>query len=143
MPVTQNPSLDFSARQPSLWYFSEGAAIFPCIGSPEGVIEANKRAIAVSDNGNAYIKTTDIVNTGWVALGGGGGSGTVTSVGLTAPATLFVSPVSGSPVTTAGTLALQLASQSKKIVFASPAGSPGAPTFCALFADDIPVVDLA
>jgi hypothetical protein len=37
-------------------------------------------------------------------FGGGGGSGTVTSVGLTAPATDFV--VTGSPVTTSGTLGL-------------------------------------
>ena len=37
-------------------------------------------------------------------FGGGGGSGTVTSVGLTAPATDFV--ITGSPVTTSGTLGL-------------------------------------
>lgn len=139
MPVTQNPSLDFSARQPSLWYFSEGAAIFPCIGSPEGLIAANKRAIAVSDNGNAYIKTTDIVATGWVAFGGGGGgSGTVTSVGLTLPSALFDSPVVGSPVTTAGTLAAVLASQLQNLVFASPNGSAGTPSFRALVAADLP-----
>ena len=45
-------------------------------------------------NGSAYT---------WAAGGGGGGSGTVTSVGLSAPSFLSVS---GSPVTSSGTLAL-------------------------------------
>jgi hypothetical protein len=69
--------------------------------------------------------------------GGGGGTGTVTSVALSAPAALFVSPVTGSPVTTTGTLALALASQSANLVFASPDGSAGTPTFRSLVVDDI------
>jgi hypothetical protein len=72
---------------------------------------------------------------------GGGGSGTVTSVGLSAPAFLSVS---GSPVTTTGTLALSLATQSANLVFSGP-GSGGAatPTFRSLVANDIPSVDAA
>lgn len=141
--ITANPQLDFTARQPSLWYLAEGAAWFPCIGNPEGVIPANKRALAASDDGNLYYKTTDLVSTGWVALGAGGGGGTVTSVGLTAPADLFVSPVVGSPVTTTGTLALALASQTANRVFASPDAVPGTPTFRALVANDIPSLNFS
>jgi hypothetical protein len=64
------------------------------------------------------------------------GTGTVTSVALTVPAFLSVA---GSPVTTSGTLAVTLATQSANTVFAGPAsGSAAAPTFRALVALDIP-----
>lgn len=66
----------------------------------------------------------------------GGASGTVTSVGLSAPPSLFT--VSGSPVTGAGTLGLGLNSQAANAVFAGPDGSTGTPTFRALAAADVP-----
>lgn len=50
----------------------------------------------------------------------------VTSVGLSLPAELTVS---GSPVTTAGTLTAVWASQSSNTFFAAPQGSPGTPAF--------------
>lgn len=65
-------------------------------------------------------------------------SGTVTSVGLSAPSFLTVS---GSPVTTAGTLALTLATQSSNLIFAGPTtGSAAAPTFRAMVAADLPLL---
>lgn len=74
-----------------------------------------------------------------VAGGGGGGSGTVTSVGLSAPSILSVS---GSPVTTSGTLALSLATQVANRVFAGPAsGADATPAFRALVADDVPTLN--
>lgn len=60
--------------------------------------------------------------------------GFVTSVGLTAP-TIFT--VTGSPVTTSGTIALALASQAARSVFAAPTSGAGTPTFRALEAADI------
>lgn len=64
------------------------------------------------------------------------GTGTVTSVGLTAP---NIFSVAGSPVTTSGTLAMTLATQSANLVWAGPAtGSPATPTFRALVAADFP-----
>jgi hypothetical protein len=63
-------------------------------------------------------------------------SGTVTSVGLTMPADFSVA---GSPVTTAGTLAVTYATQSANTVLAGPtAGAAATPTFRALVDDDIP-----
>ena len=62
-------------------------------------------------------------------------NGTVTSVGLSLP---NIFSVSGSPVTTTGTLTASLASQSQNLIFASPSGSSGAPTFRALTAADLP-----
>ncbi len=65
-----------------------------------------------------------------------GSGGGVTSVGLSAPIEFTVS---GSPVTTNGTLTFTKATQSANLVYAGPAtGSPAAPTFRALVAADVP-----
>lgn len=69
--------------------------------------------------------------------GGGGGSGTVTSAGLALPSSLFA--VTGSPVTTSGTLTGTLKTQFPNIVWAGPTtGSAAAPTFRALVGADLP-----
>ena len=67
--------------------------------------------------------------------GGGGGDGTVTSVAMTVPTGFSVS---GSPVTTSGTLAVSLDSQAKNKVLASPTSVAGVPSFRVLDASDIP-----
>ena len=67
--------------------------------------------------------------------GTGSGSGGVTFVGLTMPS---IFSVSGSPITTAGTFAVTLASESENLVFASPDGTSGTPTFRRLTTSDFP-----
>ena len=62
-------------------------------------------------------------------------TGTVTSVALSLP---NIFSVSGSPVTTSGTLTGTLATQTTNKVFAAPNGSTGTPTFRALVANDLP-----
>lgn len=65
--------------------------------------------------------------------------GTVTSVALSVPSFLSVT---GSPITTSGTLAVSLADQSPNLVFAGPAsGGAAAPTFRSLVVADVPVLD--
>lgn len=64
-----------------------------------------------------------------------GGTGSVTSVALTAPAEITVA---GSPITTSGSIDLTWASQTQNKVFASPNGSTGTPAFRALVIGDIP-----
>lgn len=65
-----------------------------------------------------------------------GSSGTVTSVGLSAPS---IFAVSGSPVSTSGTLGLSLSTQTANTVFAGPtSGGAVAPAFRALVTADIP-----
>ena len=64
------------------------------------------------------------------------GTGTVTSVGLSLPQGLFT--VTGSPVTTSGTLTGSLSSQTAGRVFAAPASQNGTPVFRDLVAGDIP-----
>lgn len=65
-------------------------------------------------------------------------TGTVTSVALSAPTGMSVS---GSPVTSSGTLSLSWANQTANYVFAGPtSGGAAAPTFRALVGADIPVM---
>ena len=67
-----------------------------------------------------------------------GGTGTVTSVGLSLPS---IFSVTGSPVTTSGTLAATLAAQAANLVFAGPSsGAAAAPTFRALATADLPSI---
>lgn len=68
----------------------------------------------------------------------GGGSGSVISVALTAPAQITVT---GSPITTSGTLALTWASAAQGTIFAGPCSGSGTPVFRALCAADIPALD--
>lgn len=68
----------------------------------------------------------------WVA---GAGQGTVTSVGVTVPAELLVSPAS---ITTSGTFAITKAAQSANTVYSAPSGTSGEPTFRFLVEADIP-----
>jgi hypothetical protein len=62
-------------------------------------------------------------------------SGTVSSVGLSLPAQFNVA---GSPVIGVGTITVTWASESQNLVFASPNGSSGVPTFRALVNADLP-----
>ena len=67
-----------------------------------------------------------------------GAAGNVSSVGLSLPSEFSVT---GSPVTSSGTLTATWASESANRVFASPSGTAGTPSFRALVAGDIPSLD--
>jgi hypothetical protein len=83
-------------------------------------------------NNGKYL-TTNGTSSSWAAVSGGDGA--VTSVALTVPSILSVA---GSPVTTAGTLALSLVSQSQNKIFAAPSTGAGVPAFRYLQPSDIP-----
>jgi hypothetical protein len=78
---------------------------------------------------NGYLSSTD-----WNTFNSKG-SGSVTSVALTTQGVLY--SVSGSPITTSGTLQLNLISQSANLVLASPNGSSGNPSFRSLVNGDL------
>lgn len=92
---------------------------------------------ATATTPNSNDDSTRVATTEWVLDRiGAFGAGTVTSVGLSLP-NIFT--VSGSPVTTSGTLSATLASQTANQVFAGPTtGANAAPAFRALVAGDIP-----
>jgi hypothetical protein len=104
-------------------------------------LEAQNQLSELSDVTISGASTDQVLKfdgTKWInaaAPGGGGGSGTVTSVALSMPSQFAVS---GSPVTTSGTLTASWNSQSANCVFAGPNGTSGAPTFRTLVAADIP-----
>jgi len=76
-----------------------------------------------------------------VNLTGGGGGG-VSSVAMTGDGVIFNAVVPGSPITTSGTLAPSLLSQSANQILAGPTtGVAAAPTFRSLVAADIPNLD--
>lgn len=82
---------------------------------------------------------TDGSATSWVTCGsGGGGSGTVTSVGLTMPSYFSVS---GSPVTSSGSFTVTGSSQTANLFLGSPNGSSGAMTPRAIVSADIPTLN--
>ena len=69
----------------------------------------------------------------------GSGMGSVTSVAMTTPGVLFT--VTGSPITTFGTLALNLVTQTANLVFAGPtSGAAATPTFRSLGLTDLPSI---
>lgn len=73
----------------------------------------------------------------WLTLS----NGTVTSVALSMPSSIFT--VANSPITTSGSLDVTLGTQNQNLVFASPNGSSGVPTFRALVENDIPNLSAA
>ncbi len=76
-------------------------------------------------------------NTVGTLVSDGGLPGSVSSVGLALPASVF--SVSGSPITAAGTLTGSLVNQAINVVWAGPSlGTPATPTFRALVGADLP-----
>lgn len=102
-----------------------------------GVISINssEAVVALAAPGvNGYVLSSQTDGTlSWIAPAG---VGTVTSVAMTVPSILSVA---GSPVTTSGTLAVTLATQSANTVFAGPtSGAAATPAFRAIVAADLP-----
>lgn len=101
---------------------------------------AGNQFLAMNTGGSALEYKTISAGTGITVTPGAGtlsiiNTG-VTSVALSLGGGLFT--VSGSPVTTTGTLTGTLASQTANTVFIAPNGSAGAPTFRALAYADMP-----
>ena len=90
--------------------------------------------VAFSGTNGEFLKW--VTGSGWISAAVSGGSGTVTSVGLSLPA---IFSVSGSPVTTSGTLTAALATQLANLIWAGPvSGGAATPTFRAMVTADIP-----
>src|SRR5271157_1318819 len=104
-----------------------------------GWAAAQSSTVQLSQLSTAGATSGDVIQyngTSWAVSASVPGSGTVTSVALTAPAEFTVG---GSPITGAGTLAITKATQAANTVWAGPASAgPTAPTFRALVVADIP-----
>lgn len=99
-------------------------------------VDSGIGSLYISTNGRTYQKQDNGLTTNWLIFSSGGGGGTVTSVAMTVPSEFSVA---GSPVTTAGTLAVTSNNQVANSVWAGPASGPNAPpTFRSLVFADIP-----
>jgi len=99
----------------------------------------NQSLVLPPDYGSAgqTLQTDGAGNLSWVSAAG---SGTVTSVSLSAPAEFSVS---GSPITSSGTLVLGLTTQAANQVWAGPVSGPDAtPSFRSLTLADFPLSSL-
>lgn len=111
-----------------------------------GVLNGDSSAVVASDGGlvlggaTGGSKGPGTINAPGLYINGspvGISGGAVSSVGLVLPSALFT--VTGSPVTSAGTLTGTLATQSANNIWAGPAsGSAAAPTFRSQVAADLP-----
>lgn len=124
------------------------AAIGLCV-EPSGNTILGAGATTLTDTGqllqvNGSAKVTGALTVGSCTGCGGAGGGSVTSVGLTGDGTLFNPSVSGSPVTTTGAFAPALLTHLANSFFAGPtSGGASAPTFRAIAAADVPVLNQA
>jgi hypothetical protein len=99
-----------------------------------GVLSLNGLTGALTLVGTNGITITPFGSTITIA----GTGGTVTSVGLADDSTVPIYTISGSPVTTSGTLGLTLTTQTANTVFAGPAtGAAAQPTFRDLVITDL------
>jgi microcystin-dependent protein len=121
---------------------SEACGLIP-IGGTESYYSTFNAGHAVMEStggGGAHnnVQPTLILNY-IIAIQDVSGTGTVTSVAMTGDGVIFNSTVSGSPITTSGTLAPSLLTQAANTVLAGPtSGAAATPTFRALVGADLP-----
>lgn len=126
-------SVYFFAPNPTTGAFP-GAAKY--VGFKAGVVGVSVIwTLPTADGSAGQVLQTD--GSGALSWLTASGSGTVTSVALTAPSEITVT---GSPITISGTFALTWANQTTNKVFAAPNGSTGTPSFRLLAAADIPAL---
>lgn len=100
-----------------------------------GALQVPAISVAGSTGTNGQVLASTGSGLQWLTVGG---TGTVTSVGLSLPS---IFTVTGSPVTSSGTLTATLASQTANTFLAAPNGTAGAPTMRAIVAADIPTLN--
>ncbi|MFN5181760.1 MAG: hypothetical protein ACK5D5_01905, partial [Bacteroidota bacterium] len=121
-----NPTLDVSGSGPSA-IMKNGNSTNLITGD----IAANQVVKVVYD-GSKWQMVSPTANTS---------NGTVTSVGISAPTGLFT--VSGSPITSSGTLTLGFQTLGSNVFFASPNGLGGQPSFRSIVSGDLPLIPLS
>lgn len=105
------------------------------IGNPFSA-DANGIYSVFLPTGSYIVQETPVPGVTYSLLVFVNGTGTVSSVGLSLPTSVF--GISGSPVTGTGTLTAAFISQGANTVFGNCTGSGALPTFCSLVAGQIP-----
>jgi hypothetical protein len=136
--VPVNAEVSFFSSSATQWYTIDPVIV---AGTAVSVTQGNG-IITVANTG----VTSAVAGTG-ISVSGATGAVTisntgVTSVSLSDGSTSPIYTISGSPVTTTGTLTFTLQTQTTNKVFASPNGSTGQPTFRALAQADLSFLQL-
>jgi hypothetical protein len=129
---------EVDAYVPKLRVTSDGR-LFPPSFTTAGACAAGAYWIGTDTTLNKMRKCENGALSDLDTTAAGSGSGTVTSVGMTVPS---IFNVSGSPVTTSGTLGLTLATQTSNTFLSGPSGgAASAPTFRAIVPADVPTLN--
>lgn len=130
IPIVRNIGGTLTNMQASILYpvpVANGGTGLSALGSALSCIRVNSAGTALE-----Y----------FTCPGGGGGSGTVTSVAMTGDGVIFNSSVSGSPITGNGTLQQSLISRAANLFFAGPvSGGSAQPSWRAIVPGDIPTLN--
>jgi len=132
--VTATTTLTVSGNTANSFLYSGTGGLVSTTAAP------TNGQLLIGSTGGAPVAAALTAGTG-ISVTNGAGSITIANTGVTSVALAAPSifNVSGSPVTTTGTLTLALANQNANLVFAGPsAGGAAAPTFRALVAADLP-----
>ena len=108
-------------------------------GSGSGVTSLNSLTGALSITAGSGISVTPSGSSLIIAVTGAG-SGSVTSVGLSDGSMTPIFSITGSPVTTSGTLTFTLASQAQNKIFVGPTSGSGQPSFRSMILADMPSI---
>jgi hypothetical protein len=141
------PLLNFNEQEPGLFFKARDGSLIKIGPTAVGELAPNSGANGYAGNtlGEMWLDTSSAVSelkvfdgNAWVIPGAG--DTRVSSVGLSVPSTLF--EVENSPITSAGTLEVNLIPQVRNRFLAGPVeGSAQVPTFRGLADEDIPGLD--
>lgn len=136
--IPVNSEISFFSSSTSQWYTTDPIVT---AGTAISVTQGNG-IITVANTG----VTSAVAGTG-ISVSGATGAVTINNTGVTSVAlsdgsSTPIYTISGSPVTTTGTLTFTLQTQTTNKVFASPNGSTGQPTFRALAQADLSFLQL-
>lgn len=141
------PLLNFNENEPGLFFKARDGSLIKVGPTAVGELAPNTGANGYPGNtlGEMWLDTSGLVSelkvydgVDWVIPGAGDTQ--VSSVGLSMPNSVF--EVENSPITSAGTLEVNLQPQVRNRVFAGPIdGAAQTPTFRALVSDDVPGLD--
>lgn len=128
-----NGDIIYNTDSAALTFYNGSAWRVIGTGAGNGCSKCYDSLALVGDSAVAFIKqngnSDTLVFSGYLGgVGsGGGGSGSVTSVAFTAPTTLFT--VTGSPITSSGTIVATLLNAAGNTYWGNPSGSTGAPSY--------------
>lgn len=138
------PLLNFNEQEPGLFFKARDGSLVKMGPTSVGISPPNSGATGYPGNtlGELWLDTSGLVTelkvydgNDWVIPGFGGTR--VSSVGLSMPSAVF--EVENTPITSAGTLEVNLLPQARNRVLAGPlSGSAQLPEFRALASDDLP-----